>query len=170
MFFFFLSCMFVTCPSLDLCGTEQQLMLARFVLYLESGHPDESIYLSCAWAFDFLTLRRAHSFALRCTHFGFLCYQYPPSLKKSHQTISCEREIDTRGAFVVIAGQRRNQFTTFQTHSDLAPDLEEKRHARAELPNHCKTASWLARCGSIREGFRATDGEATSPSLRDELP
>src|SRR5207245_5949269 len=62
MFFFFLSCMFVTCPSLDLCGTEQQLMLARFVLYLESGHPDESIYLSCAWAFDFLTLRRAHSF------------------------------------------------------------------------------------------------------------
>jgi len=56
---------------------------------LESGHPDESIYLSCAWAFDFLTLRRAHSFAFRCTHFGFLCYQYPPSLKKSHQTISC---------------------------------------------------------------------------------
>ena len=33
--------------------------------------------------------------------------------------------------------------------------LEEKRHARAELPNHCKTASWYARCGSIREGFRA---------------
>src|SRR5207237_3397283 len=89
MFFFFLSCMFVTCPSLDLCGTEQQLMLARFVLYLESGHPDESIYLSCAWAFDFLTLLRAHSFVFRFSHFGFFCFQFPPSLKKSHQTISC---------------------------------------------------------------------------------
>src|SRR5205823_11990254 len=33
MFFFFLSCMFVTCPLLDLCGTEQQLMLARSVLF-----------------------------------------------------------------------------------------------------------------------------------------
>src|SRR5205807_10499232 len=88
MFFFFLSCMFVTCPSLDLCGTEQQLMLARFVLYLESGHPVASIYLSCAWAFDVLTLRRAHSFGVWCTHFGFPSYQYPPSLKKSHQTIS----------------------------------------------------------------------------------
>ncbi|HJW37226.1 MAG TPA: hypothetical protein VJ420_01240, partial [Candidatus Udaeobacter sp.] len=29
---------------------------------LESGHPDESLFLVCALAFDFLTLRRAHFF------------------------------------------------------------------------------------------------------------
>src|SRR5437763_2188261 len=102
------------------------------------------------------------------TTLGLICLLINDPDASFHST--CEREIDTRGAFVVIAGQRRNQFTTFQTHSDLAPDLEEKRHARAVLPNHCKTASWLARCGSIREGFRATGGEATSQSLRDELP
>jgi hypothetical protein len=44
---------------------------------LESGHPDESIYLCCAWAFDCLTLRRAHSFCSSVYSLGYLCYQYP---------------------------------------------------------------------------------------------
>jgi len=35
---------------------------------LESGHPSESIYLSCAWAFDFLILRRRAHFFCSSVH------------------------------------------------------------------------------------------------------
>jgi hypothetical protein len=44
---------------------------------LESGHPDESISLSCAWAFDFLTLRRAHTFCSSVHSRWLCCYQHP---------------------------------------------------------------------------------------------
>src|SRR5207248_1395951 len=53
------------------------------------------------------------------TTLGLICLLINDPDASFHST--CEREIDTRGAFVVIAGQRRNQFTTFQTLIKVFP-------------------------------------------------
>ena len=46
-----------------LCQEHRRAIDARLSRpVLESGHPDESLFLFCALAFDFLTLRRAHFF------------------------------------------------------------------------------------------------------------
>ena len=55
----FLFLVFVVCFVSD---TEQQLTPAHDILFWGSGHPDGSIYLSCASAFDFLTLPAGASF------------------------------------------------------------------------------------------------------------